>query len=487
MSTGILSHTSKLGSRGRRAIDLVSPKPRYASLGLLFEITMDGTNDNSDHVPDTAEERHDFAEVPDGHMDNDCWYPDEHSFQNEESPSIFHAGQYHFNADVQANKEVEHFQRFSSSCRALRTSETALFSSNRKLLCAYCGMLMGWQDNLAWKAWKARSHLRTVHRVGECSQHKTYASKKDFYQHLEDFHAASVSGVWIIALDSACAFELPGSAETLFNTVAPLLNSTTAHLERLWDAFKPPSNQHLSSQTESAMVNYLLRGPYDDLSFTQLVSKMRLAALCKEEIHLLNLVLSNWPLEHEDTINNIAHSMLMQRRSDLKMIKTGILKTAAADSRFQPQSANPKEEDILREWEKRLGEDLLEESPESSADFAIQIQSYNDSLLSTWTGNRDRVNRWLLHTLGSSTEQANIHRSMMHDPNMSIQSWSRLVLKYWYLDEAALGIEFEPSHSAAAAHSLDASSLWSSMFESCKSHLTDAVVLQEGDEYDQMG
>ncbi|KAL9064713.1 MAG: hypothetical protein Q9157_007730 [Trypethelium eluteriae] len=467
MSTGILRPGPRLGSRERKAIDMLNIRPR-------------------DYIPNPAEERHGFAEDPDKEMDNSWWHLDEHDHHNEESPSTFHTRQYQFNADVQVDEEVKHFNRFLWSCRALRTFEMALYSSNRKLLCAYCGTLMGWQIHENTKVRqrvRGQSHLRMVHRFGECNQQNTYASKKDFYQHLVDFHAASVSGAWIITLDNACAFELPGSAKALFSAVASSLNFTTAKLEKLWDTFKPPSNQHFSSRTKSAIVNYLLRGPYDDLSFAQLISQMRLAALCKDEIHLLNLVLSNWPLEHGETINSVARSMLMQRRIDLKMIRTGILKTTAADARREPQSSNEKEKNILRQWERTLGEKSMDEFRESSANFAIRLQSYNDSLLSTWTGSRDRVNRWLLHTLGSSAEQANIHLSMMHDPKTSMKYWSRLVLKYWFLDEAALGIEFEPSPSLGAAHSPDSSSLWSSEFASCKSHLTEAVVLREDEEH----
>ncbi|KAF2235147.1 hypothetical protein EV356DRAFT_566570 [Viridothelium virens] len=467
MSTGILRPGPRLGSRERKAIDMLNIRPR-------------------DYIPNPAGERHGFAEDPDKEMDNSWWHLDEHDHHNEESPSTFHTRQYQFNADVQVDEEVKHFNRFLWSCRALRTFEMALYSSNRKLLCAYCGTLMGWQIHENTKVRqrvRGQSHLRMVHRFGECNQQNTYASKKDFYQHLVDFHAASVSGAWIITLDNACAFELPGSAKALFSAVASSLNFTTAKLEKLWDTFKPPSNQHFSSRTKSAIVNYLLRGPYDDLSFAQLISQMRLAALCKDEIHLLNLVLSNWPLEHGETINSVARSMLMQRRIDLKMIRTGILKTTAADARREPQSSNEKEKNILRQWERTLGEKSMDEFRESSANFAIRLQSYNDSLLSTWTGSRDRVNRWLLHTLGSSAEQANIHLSMMHDPKTSMKYWSRLVLKYWFLDEAALGIEFEPSPSLGAAHSPDSSSLWSSEFASCKSHLTEAVVLREDEEH----
>ena len=68
-------------------------------------------------------------------------------------------------------------------------------------------------------------------------------------------------------------------------------------------------------------------------------------------------------------------------------------------------------------------------------------------LLTNWHGNRDRVNRWMLHTLGSDERQAKVHHQIFQDLTQSStkddaridQNWSRLVLKYWFLDEGCDG------------------------------------------------
>ena len=377
-----------------------------------------------------------------------------------------------FNAKLQLVKhqKVKHPHKFFGSCGCLSMPESAYYRSNGKLLCAYCGEPMSWESDRKEED-SGHRHLLKDHRFGECDAQRRYTDKKDFFLHLQNFHGASASGQWIIALENACVLEEPDFGTTLFNTVEPSINRAAADLEKLWNNFKQPSSQHhVQWRTESALVNNLLLGPYDDLNFTERISKLRLAALCKEEVELLNLVLSNWPLENEETKNYVACSMLMQRRIDLKIMREGILKNVA-DIRPNFLPVNKKEKEILRRWERTLCEKRMDESPETSAVSNIRTQSYDSSLLTTWTGNRDRVNRWMLHVLGSSADQAEIHRSMMHDRDISVQSWSRLVLKFWFLDEAALGVEFEPSLSVGAAHSPDASSLWSSMFETCKSHL----------------
>jgi hypothetical protein len=52
---------------------------------------------------------------------------------------------------------------------------------------------------------------------------------------------------------------------------------------------------------------------------------------------------------------------------------------------------------------------------------------------------RDRVNGWLLQNLQASGEQARMHKAMLGRPYIEEKEWARLVLKYWPLDEAAVG------------------------------------------------
>ena len=79
----------------------------------------------------------------------------------------------------------------------------------------------------------------------------------------------------------------------------------------------------------------------------------------------------------------------------------------------------------------------------------LMASSWDANLLCEWNSPRDRINRWLLHNLGYNGEHLVLHRQMSDalfrcSPNcqdMTMRTWSRLVIKYWFLDEAALGAD----------------------------------------------
>jgi hypothetical protein len=77
------------------------------------------------------------------------------------------------------------------------------------------------------------------------------------------------------------------------------------------------------------------------------------------------------------------------------------------------------------------------------------------TLLSNWTNTRDRINGWLLHSLRATDTAAALHMSMLGDAGKDLdeEKWARLVLKYWYLDEAATGLDVEALESDGAVDS----------------------------------
>lgn len=82
-----------------------------------------------------------------------------------------------------------------------------------------------------------------------------------------------------------------------------------------------------------------------------------------------------------------------------------------------------------------------------------EIQKEGSHLLSCWSSNRDRINRWLLDCLKSDEHQARLHRSMLADPPIHDQYWTWQVLRHWYVDEAALGEELPIPRSVGAVDS----------------------------------
>ena len=91
----------------------------------------------------------------------------------------------------------------------------------------------------------------------------------------------------------------------------------------------------------------------------------------------------------------------------------------------------------VEEWE--------EASPQSNTE-ALMTGLWDANLLGQWDSSRDRINRWMLHMLGAEAKHSDAHQAIYQEKyrgllDVSSQMWSRLVLKYWFIDEAATGFE----------------------------------------------
>lgn len=102
------------------------------------------------------------------------------------------------------------------------------------------------------------------------------------------------------------------------------------------------------------------------------------------------------------------------------------------------------------------------------SNHALVLSSWDAELLAEWNSTRDRTNRWILHTLGSDPTYAKLHRKLLrqaqglptaeHD-QLSDRMWARLVLKYWFIDEAAESTQ--TSIKAAEDFSFNLADVWS--------------------------
>jgi hypothetical protein len=78
----------------------------------------------------------------------------------------------------------------------------------------------------------------------------------------------------------------------------------------------------------------------------------------------------------------------------------------------------------------------------------------SDSRTGMDANQQDRINMWLLRNLQESSEEKIRHRSFLTDTeNMDEEKWARLVLKYWWLDDAAVVPEIEPLSTNGAVDS----------------------------------
>ena len=102
---------------------------------------------------------------------------------------------------------------------------------------------------------------------------------------------------------------------------------------------------------------------------------------------------------------------------------------------------------------------LLQSTRQTASEIlAHEVRETKSRLLGTWSSNRDRVNRWLLHCLQADDTQAQLHQSMLAEPPADDKGWARQLLGRWYSDEAATGGELQISLSVGAVHSHTAES-----------------------------
>lgn len=102
---------------------------------------------------------------------------------------------------------------------------------------------------------------------------------------------------------------------------------------------------------------------------------------------------------------------------------------------------------------------------------ALLMSFWDAELLGQWHGKRDRINRWMLHSLGSDADQANVYRQVVqrHDGTPlqdqrpeHVPISARNLMKYWFTDEAALGTDGATASSITASGSMLPPSLMSS-------------------------
>jgi hypothetical protein len=78
----------------------------------------------------------------------------------------------------------------------------------------------------------------------------------------------------------------------------------------------------------------------------------------------------------------------------------------------------------------------------------------HESAVRTWGTSNDRINSWLLQNLAASPEDQKLHRSYLYEgKDFDENAWARLVLKYWLIDEAAVGSEEENCSTNGAVDS----------------------------------
>lgn len=108
-------------------------------------------------------------------------------------------------------------------------------------------------------------------------------------------------------------------------------------------------------------------------------------------------------------------------------------------------------------------EESPDATPQSNAE-ALMMGAWDSNLLGEWNSGRDRINRWMLHMLGPDPKKADIHHALYQarykEPiGIPRTMWSRLVLKYWFIDEVATGVDLTTAAMKLESEKLGESSL----------------------------
>ena len=113
----------------------------------------------------------------------------------------------------------------------------------------------------------------------------------------------------------------------------------------------------------------------------------------------------------------------------------------------------------VRPGDRDPNSNLIQSTPQTASEIlAHEVRKTNSRLLRTWSSNRDRVNRWLLHCLQADDAQAQLHKSILAEHPADDTDWARQLLGHWYRDEAATGGELQLSLSVGAVQSHTAES-----------------------------
>ena len=188
---------------------------------------------------------------------------------------------------------------------------------------------------------------------------------------------------------------------------------------------------------------------------------------------ILDLLLSQKATTENDKDNeDLERDFQGMRRDLIQGLEVLKIKTASLRKNCIIAGHSTYEVDaIMRDWTAKDHTDEYATHPLKPANhqdmFEIRKHTQDSQLLDGWSTTRDRINRWLLHSLRSDERQAQLHKSMLAESDIDDEAWARNVLKHWNTDEAATGIDICASLSVGAVDSRDESKTDVNDFVSC--------------------
>ena len=337
-------------------------------------------------------------------------------------------------------------------------------------ICAFCGQAF---PNGPSRDWLARDwHLTNVHRFGKCDHAQKHFRSDYFRNHLKYSHAA-VIGEWTDLLETACMKHEP---------LDEAWNTSLAKTNALARGSNYSQRKLYILDTYHALQQYAADA-YPDI-IVDYISLHNLVRSFEGQMHLLSCTPSMEPtivIKGSHSLRERARNIeqgktqighMLKLREDLEILREEVKKQCTLGAYwledidlFLPPIRCLDKDDCSNLFRNTMTR-ATASRPNHEDVFEIRRITMNAGLLGNWLSRHDRINRWILHSLRSDHSQAQLHRSMLVDPKVDEKNWARLVLKHWFLDEAATGVELQSSLSNGAIDSRE-SSLEAADFHTC--------------------
>ena len=363
----------------------------------------------------------------------------------------------------------------------LKMKSDWLYSDNPvDIFCGFCGKRFDVIPNVEREA--LISHLKDEHKFCECNQSKKFYRADHFRQHLKHTHL-SCPGKWINMLLEACeiketldAGEENNASDSVINSkdlppggdlnqkserVQNNTRSTTTAMTEYFNTCFNLTNDLLPEFVSFSWHHIAVRHHYVAVSLQARFLSFQLGLLDNlaqdQEGSLKSEELSRQRAVKTDELLLMRQALRRARKdckeSDLQQIFSNLdnpLDGLSLDIDAGPQTSDfsiPSSDTTYEDYRK------------SHEMFELREVILKSNLLGHWTSKRDRVNRWLLHSLLTDDSQAQNHKSATSSQDLNEPSWVRMVLQYWFVDEAATGVELASSLSGGAVASMTGSSL----------------------------
>ncbi|KAE9380702.1 hypothetical protein N431DRAFT_324530 [Stipitochalara longipes BDJ] len=359
------------------------------------------------------------------------------------------------NDELELHVDAWHYGHISWSCANMNGWQAAFPGSvtdRSSDLCCYCGEVFqrSGPGVLTKQDWLDRTaHLRKSHKFECCDRTERFLLVSKFRDHLKNNHDATI-GDWTEKLFDACVVKITAE-ETYQNSQ---YNETVATIFQ--EEGRPGSAWEI---------------PFGTIDVKDYI-------LDKYGALLVGIGHSGCP---KDVVQYVRLRHLLERKYSNKLLLEVFLKKIEVNSKPAFREITNAKKDLesglavleaglerarLACWKQGFDLDFVEDFIPSRKPNKEDNEGCCEHLAIMWneilhdqethalSTKRGRINCWLLQNLIASPEESARHRAYLQNGQpMGEVQWVRLVLEFWLIDEAAVGVESRSSSTNGAVDS----------------------------------